>query len=53
MSTCSSADLWTGLKIDQVTVKVATAPRAKVNAASVSATASSTEARGTKSTTDR
>lgn len=53
VSTCSSGDLWIGLKIDQVTVKLATAPRAKVNAASVSATASSTESRGTKSITDR
>lgn len=36
--------IWIGLKIDRVTVKFATAPRAKVNAPSVSAIASSTEA---------
>lgn len=41
---CSSVDIRTGLKIDQDTIKFATAPRAKVNAASVSATASSAEA---------
>lgn len=38
---CSSVDTWTGLKIDQDTIKFATD---KVNAASVSAIASSTEA---------
>lgn len=37
--TCSGVDIW--LKIDQVTVNLTTTPRAKVNAAS--ATASSTE----------
>lgn len=40
----SGVDIWMGLKIDQVTVKFATAPRAKVNAPSVSAAVSSTEA---------
>lgn len=38
---CSAADIWMSLKIDQVTVKFATAPTAKVNAQSVSATAGS------------
>lgn len=33
----SSVDIWTGLKIEQVTVKFAAATQAKVNAASVSA----------------
>ncbi len=40
----SSVDIRTGLKIDQVTIKFATTTWAKVTAASVSATASSTEA---------
>lgn len=49
----SSVDIWTGLKIEQVTVKFAAATQAKVNAASVSAYCKQHWGRGTERTTDR